>query len=49
MLKLVEIGPVVLEKSFKFRQCIFAIYLPLEKVKARHLNKREFPSPKDAF
>ena len=39
---LFDIGPVALEKIFKFRQCIFAISLsPLEKVLALHLNKLE--------
>ena len=43
MLRVVEIGPVVLEKIFKFRQCIFA--LPLEKGVTLHL--RKFHSLKD--
>ena len=51
--RLVVIGPVVLEKIFKF--CIvdvlslFRNYLPLEKDRALHLNKLESLSPKDAF
>ena len=49
---LVEIGSVVLEKKiFKFCQCISAISLssPLDKKGVTlHLNKLEFPSPKDA-
>ena len=50
--RLVEIGPVVLEKKIlKFRKCVFSLfrnYLPLEKGWALHLNKLESPSPKDA-
>ena len=48
---LVEIGPAVLEKIFKFRQCIFAIskLSPLGKGQGLHLNKLESPSPKDAL
>ena len=52
MLSLNLMGQVVLEKKiFEFRQYIFAIrdYLPLEKGVALHLNKLEFPSPKDAL
>ena len=48
----VEIGSVVLEKKvFKFHQCIslFCNYLPLKRGRALHLNKLEFPSPKNAF
>ena len=49
---LITIGPVVLEKkifnfvnvSLPFRNC-----LPLEKGVALHLNKLEYPSPKDAL
>ena len=37
----VEIGPMVLEKNM--------FHLPLEKSKARHLNKLEAPSAKDAL
>ena len=51
--RLVEIGPVVLEKKIlKFRKCVFSLfrnYLPLEKGWALHLNKLESPSPKDAL
>ena len=48
MPRLVEIGPVVLEKKiFKFRQ--FRKYLPLEKGLALYLKKLESPSPKDAL
>ena len=46
MPRLVEIGPVVLEKILKFRQCVFSLlhnYLPLEKGGALHLNKLESP------
>ena len=43
---LVEIG-LVEKKIFKFRQCIFTD--SLEKGKALHLIKPEFPSPKDAL
>ena len=45
----VEIGQVVLEKIFKFRQCIslYHNYVPLEKGGA--LNKLESPLPKDAL
>ena len=51
MPSLVEIGPVVLEKIFIFRQCIFAIRkcLPLEKGVALYLNILEYPSPKDVL
>ena len=51
MTSLVEIGPEVPEKISKFRQCIllFRNYLPLENGVALHLNKLEFPLPKDAF
>ena len=53
MSSLVEIGPraVVLEKkTFKYCQCIFAIsYFPLEKGVILHLNKLEFPPPKDSL
>ena len=39
------------KKIFKFRQCIFALSkcLSLAKGVALHLNKLEFPSPKDAL
>ena len=49
--RLVEIGPVVLEKIFRFLQCIFAIsYLsPLGNDVALHLNKLESFLPKDAL
>ena len=42
---LIELGPVVLEKIFKFCQCIFTIswLSPLEKGLALHLNKFESP------
>ena len=49
---LVEIGSVVLEnKIFKYFYIIllFRYYLPLEKGVALHLNKFEFPPPKDAL
>ena len=52
-LSLVEIGPVFLEKkdfsnlSLYFRY--FVLNSPLEKAGAPHLNKIEFPSPKDAI
>ena len=51
MLSLIEIGSVVLEKIFKFRQCIFTIrnYLPLEKGMALYLNKLESLFPNDAL
>ena len=50
MLSLVEINPVVLEnKIFKFRQCILANYLPLEKGGTLHLKKRESHLPKNAL
>ena len=41
MVRLVEIGAVVLEKIFKFCQCIlrFCYYLPLEKCVALHSKK----------
>ena len=47
---LIEIGFVVLEKIFKFRQYIFALSLlfSLEKGVAFHLFKLESPSLKDA-
>ena len=50
---LVEIGQVVLKKKIflKFVNVVslFPYYLPLEKGMALHLNKTEFPSPKDAL
>ena len=48
---LVEIGQVVLERIFKFRQCIFAIsqLSPLVKGRVPSLNKFESPSSEDAF
>ena len=49
---LIEICPVVLEaKIFKCHRCIFTIskLSPLEKGVILHLNKLEFPSPKDAL
>ena len=49
---LVEIGLVVLEKRIFIFINVFSLfrsYLPLEKDRALHLNKLEFPSPKDAF
>ena len=54
MPSLVEIGPVVLKKKIlKFRQCIlnllFHNYIPLKKDVVLHLNKQEYPSPKDAL
>ena len=51
MPNLVEISPVELEKmNFKIGKCIFAILLlsSLNQSVALHLNKLEFPSPKDA-
>ena len=51
--KLVEIGPVVLEKKIsKFRKCVFSLfhnYLPLQRGRSLHLNKLESPSPKNAL
>ena len=51
MLSLIEIGSVILGKIFKF--CLYYLYfrnyLPFEKGVARHLNKFESPSPKDAL
>ena len=50
--RLVEIGPVVLEKKFlNFTNVLslFRNYLPLEKDMALHLNKLESPTPKDAL
>ena len=47
-----EIGPVVLQKKiFKLINIfsLFRHYLPLEKGVVLHLNKLEFPSPKDAL
>ena len=52
MLSLVDISSVVLEKKiFEFINVfsLFRNYLPLEKGGALHLNKLEFPSPKDAL
>ena len=53
MPRLVEIGPVVLEKKIlKFCKCVFSLfhnYVLLEKGGALHLNKPKFPSPKDAL
>ena len=47
---LTEIGPMLLEKTvFKFCQCIFRYYLPLEMDRALLLNKLEFPSRTDAL
>ena len=49
---LVEIGPVVLKREFLniFNIIlIFRFYLPFEKDGAFHLNKLQFPSPKDAL
>ena len=44
---LVEIGPVVLEKIFKFNvYSLFRTYLPLEKDGPLRLYKFEYPSPK---
>ena len=50
--RLVEIGPVVLEKILKFRKCVFSRfrnYLPVEKGGVLYLNKLEYPSPKDSL
>ena len=51
MPSLVEIGLLVLEKIFEFRQCIFALrnYLPLKKGGALYLNKLESLSSKIAL
>ena len=51
MAGLVEIGPVVIEKIFKFVNVfsLFRNYLPLEKGWVLHLNKLESPSPKNAL
>ena len=50
MLSLVEIGPLVLEKTIlKFHQCIFTNHLLLERGGALNLNKFEFPSAKNDF
>ena len=50
---LVVIGSVVLEKNFFLNFVnvfsIFRHFLPLEKGGALHLNKLEYPSPKDAL
>ena len=43
---LVEIGPVVLKYYVK-EFPLFCYYFPLEKGRGLHLNKLEFPSPKD--
>ena len=47
----IEIGPIILEKIFIFRQCIllFCSDLLFEKGVVLHLNKFESPSPNDAF
>ena len=51
MTSLVEVNPVVLEKmilQFVKRNFLnFVIISPLKKDRAFHLNKLEFPSPKD--
>ena len=53
MPSLVEIGSVVLEKKIFFNFVnvfsLFRNYLPFEKDGALHLNKLDFPSPKDAL
>ena len=53
MPSLVEIDQLVLEKIFFFNSVnvftLFPNYLPLEMGEALHLNKLEFPSPKDAL
>ena len=51
MSSLVEIGPVVLEKIFKFRQYIFTLLLlsPLEKGRVLYLNKLESPLTSDGL
>ena len=51
MPSLVEIDPVVLEKIFKFLQCIFTtLYLsPPGKGVALHLSKLQSPSLMNAF
>ena len=48
---LIEIGPMVLEKILKFRQCfsLFRNYLPLQTDEALHLNKFEPPSTSDTL
>ena len=49
---MVEISSVVLEKIFLNFVNVFSLfrnYLPLEKGEALHLNKLEFPSPKECF
>ena len=53
MPSLIEIGPAVLEKR-RFLKVfnvflLFHNYLPFEKGVALHLNKLEFPLPKDAL
>ena len=53
MPSLVEIGSVVLEKKiFLILSMYFSLfrnYQPLEKGRSLHMNKIEFPSPKDAL
>ena len=51
MAGLVEIGPVVIEKIFKFVN-VFSLFrnnLPLEKGGALHLKKLESPFPKETL
>ena len=52
MTSLVKNGQVVLKKKFLNFVNVFSLfrnYLPLEKGGALHLNKHEYPSPKDAM
>ena len=51
MPSLVQIGPMFLEKIYKFCRCIFAISKssPLEKDNAPHLKRLEFPLPKNGL
>ena len=49
MSSLVDIGSVVLEKTFQNFPILFRYYLPLEKRGVLPLNKREFPSPENAL
>ena len=51
MLSLVKIGPIVLEKIFKWTIPFlhFCYYLPFEEDLALYLNKFEFHSPKDSL
>ena len=51
MISLFKIGPVILEKIFQFNKIFsqFLNYIPVEKGVALHLNKLEFPLPKNAL